>query len=237
MGTSPGAGADRRGPRPLGPQGQRSPPSSRLRDAHPHTHRLCSQSTHWPALHPRTHTPRPETHTGTRARSHTPPTCRAASGPADSGMLGSAPALERRLGRPRAAASGSGRRTPAAGLGRGLELGLPGGQPRPAASARLGTEAWSPAGREGQDCRACELEPSWEANPLGGGCRAPAGESERIWGPARLWPTLLRLDRAARSPSLPPNLALSAGELQSPRGAAQVGRCATASEGSQFPEP
>lgn len=63
----------------------------------------CSQGSRCPAMHPHTHTP--ETHTNTRALAHASlcaasPTCRAAAGPADSGMQRSAPAPEQRLDLP-----------------------------------------------------------------------------------------------------------------------------------------
>lgn len=48
--------------------------------------------------------------------------------------------------------------------------------PRPAASTHLRIEAWSPIGREGQDCCACELSPLYGANWPGGGCGVLVGK-------------------------------------------------------------
>lgn len=169
-----------------GPVGSSKLPSSGLKaSAHP----LSPRRAEW--AHPHRSAPAghalastapartPETHTGTRARSHTPPSAQrllpAAPPPVepDSGMR----APERRLdgpGQEPSVPAGDQVGLASAGAGAGTPCLRP-TPPRPPASAHLGTGAWSPKGREDPDCRACELAPRCRANPPGGGCRVPAG--------------------------------------------------------------
>ena len=184
MGQTPGTPADPPGSRPTGLKARAHPlPPWRARCALPTRTPIGAHRA--PADHRCTCTHTSETHPGTRACSHTPPSvqrllpARAATGRAELRDASTAQAVEQRLDEPQEAAGGSDQRSAGVGLKAEARAGTPGLRPtppRPAASAHLETEAWFPVGRKDRDCCACELEPRCGANPRGGGCGAGAGE-------------------------------------------------------------
>ena len=193
-GESPGGrGGSRRSPPPRGlkasahllPAAGCAPPDRPIRA---HRARAAPQCTR---THTHTH---PETHMNTRALAHTSlcsasPTCRAAADPADSGMQRSAPALEQRLGLPTLVASGSGRRSAGAGLGRGLEPGLPRRPAPPRGLRPAGDGGVVSSGAGGTGLMRMRTGAEHRSHPGVRWLRSSRGKKERIWGPARLSPT------------------------------------------------